>query len=70
MKASIVVAMLSAALTMASPAAVSLNRATREVTVDGNTLAIACVECPCSTDIFSTNCKCVPNGCCTGKCYN
>ncbi|KAF2200877.1 hypothetical protein GQ43DRAFT_472298 [Delitschia confertaspora ATCC 74209] len=62
MKTSFVLAILSAALAIASPAAVSLNRSTREVTVDGNTFHVACIECPCEG--FEGPCKCVTDGCC------
>ncbi|KAF2787578.1 hypothetical protein K505DRAFT_257400 [Melanomma pulvis-pyrius CBS 109.77] len=62
MKASMIIAFLSAVVVMASPAAVSLNRSTREVIVDDAVEIQSCVECPCSG--FDGSCQCVSNGCC------
>ncbi|KAF2475290.1 uncharacterized protein BDR25DRAFT_301040 [Lindgomyces ingoldianus] len=63
MKASLILAVVSAAVAMASPAEVSLNRAFRAVTVDGTTTQTACIECPCG-NTFNAVCECVPGGCC------
>ncbi|KAF2260023.1 hypothetical protein CC78DRAFT_536641 [Lojkania enalia] len=61
---SAIILVLSAAVAMASPAAVSLNRATREANVNGVVAQLACVECPCTPDLRNPVCTCVPNGCC------
>ncbi|KAF2186173.1 hypothetical protein K469DRAFT_573824 [Zopfia rhizophila CBS 207.26] len=62
MKASLIIAVLSTAIAMANPAAFSLNRATRDVQIEGGTLQVPCVECPCEG--FTGHCTCIANGCC------
>ncbi|OAK94444.1 hypothetical protein IQ06DRAFT_233909 [Phaeosphaeriaceae sp. SRC1lsM3a] len=63
MKFSAIIALVSATIVLASPAAVSLNRSTKEIRADDGTASVlSCVECPC--DGFDGVCKCIPNGCC------
>ncbi|KAF2707670.1 hypothetical protein K504DRAFT_458151 [Pleomassaria siparia CBS 279.74] len=62
MKASFIIAALFSAIVMATPAAVSIKRATRVVMVDGVATVQSCVECPCNG--WTGDCKCVTNGCC------
>ncbi|KAF2818739.1 hypothetical protein CC86DRAFT_413628 [Ophiobolus disseminans] len=63
MKLSGLIAIVMAATALASPAAVSLNRSTKEVrTDDGVVQTLSCVECPCEG--FDGYCRCIPNGCC------
>ncbi|KAH6018930.1 hypothetical protein HBI83_115090 [Parastagonospora nodorum] len=63
MKFSAVFALVSAAVVLASPAAVSLNRSPKEVRASDNTVSLlSCVECPCEG--FDGSCRCIPNGCC------
>ncbi|KAF1914059.1 hypothetical protein BDU57DRAFT_456657 [Ampelomyces quisqualis] len=60
MKLSAIIALVSAAVVLASPAAVS-----QEVRAEGDTISpLSCVECPCEG--FEGFCRCasIPNGCC------
>ncbi|KAF2743633.1 hypothetical protein M011DRAFT_471177 [Sporormia fimetaria CBS 119925] len=62
MKFSALVVLVSASIALASPAVVSLNRATKEVRdADSKTLQVPCIMCPCDK---WDECRCIPNGCC------
>ncbi|KAF2271424.1 uncharacterized protein EI97DRAFT_471202 [Westerdykella ornata] len=62
MNFSALIVLISASLALASPAAVSLNRSTKEMRdAKGNMFPGPCVECPCEE---WAGCRCVPNGCC------
>lgn len=63
MKLSVLLAALTATLTIASPAAISLKRAERsDLSPDGLEFRTPCIECPC--DGWDGPCRCVANGCC------
>ncbi|PVI02359.1 hypothetical protein DM02DRAFT_523111 [Periconia macrospinosa] len=63
MKLSAIIALAMATVTLASPAAFSLERSTKATRdADGATILSPCIECPC--DGFTGYCTCVPNGCC------
>ncbi|KAF2005955.1 hypothetical protein P154DRAFT_423717 [Amniculicola lignicola CBS 123094] len=63
MKLSIMIATLSAALTMAIPHTLNLPKVARNVThVDGTVVTLTCIMCPCEG--FTGRCTCVPYGCC------
>ncbi|KAF2192432.1 hypothetical protein K469DRAFT_553062 [Zopfia rhizophila CBS 207.26] len=67
MKFSAFVALITASVALATPAAISLERATRLVRDgNGNEIMNPCVQCPCSGFDPST-CRCVPQGCCCPK---